>query len=455
VSSANHAEGAASLGDPYTPHSGNGGYTVNHYDLELTYRPGANRLDGWARISIVAAQPLRRFSFDLVGMAVSKVLVDGRAAAKFAVRASKLHIGLARPLAVGAEVVVAVRYAGNPGPVRGLWGEIGWEELTQGSLVAAQPNGAATWFPCNDHPSSKATYRFALSVDSPFYVLANGALVSRTPGASTTRWVYEQDSPMASYLATVHIGRYVEQSLTTVPVRQSAVLPERLRSRFKHDFARQPSIMKTFEECFGPYPHAAYTVVITDDALEIPLEAQGISVFGANHLDAKRGYERLVAHELAHQWFGNSLTIARWQDIWLNEGFACYAEWIWAEASGQEPAAEIAARHWKRLDGLSKDLVLADPRPELMFDDRLYKRGALALHALRVRLGDEQFFDLVRGWTDQYRHGLVSTGEFLGAVATVDAGAADALMPWLYERPLPRLETKPSPAKRAGHRQRH
>ena len=110
------------------------------------------------------------------------------------------------------------------------------------------------------------------------------------------------------------------------------LVPPRLLAAAEHDLARQPAMMALFEEQFGPYPFAAgYTVVVTDDDLEIPLEAQGLSVFGANHMDGRRGSERLVAHELAHQWFGNSLTVGRWRDIWLHEGFACYAEWLWSE----------------------------------------------------------------------------------------------------------------------------
>ncbi|WP_338180794.1 M1 family metallopeptidase [Jatrophihabitans sp.] len=431
--------GAASIGDRYLPTSGNGGYRATHYDLELTYRPGANRLDGWARISIVTTQPLRRFTLDLAaGFDVSKVLVGGKAAAKFGLRGGKLQITPARPVDAGAEVVVAVRYSGNPGPVRGTWGEVGWEELTDGALVASQPNGAPSWFPCNDHPSNKATFRTSLAVDSPYHVLCNGTLVSKRAGGSVTTWVYEQDEPMATYLATVQIGHYEQQHLADEP-RQLAVLPSRLRTRFTYDFARQPAIMETFGRLFGPYPYAGYTVIVTDDELEIPLEAQGISVFGANHLDGRRGYERLVAHELAHQWFGNSLTVASWQDIWLNEGFACYAEWLWSEESGGDSADAMAARYWKRLAGSPQDLVIADPGPSRMFDDRVYKRGALTLHVLRRALGDEPFFDLLREWTSSYRHGVVSTAGFLDLVSSVDPAAPAAVRPWLFDSKLPTL----------------
>ena len=134
--------------------------------------------------------------------------------------------------------------------------------------------------------------------------------------------------------------------LGTAPVQMRAALPERLRRDFYEDFARQPEMMELFVELFGPYPLAnGYTVVVTDDDLEIPVEAQGISIFGANHCDGTRASERLIAHELAHQWFGNSVTARQWRDIWLHEGFACYAEWLWSEHSGG-PSADELARHY-------------------------------------------------------------------------------------------------------------
>jgi len=436
VSSGRGAEpGGSSIGDRYLPDTGNEGYLVSDYDLELTYRPGANRLEGWARITLRPTRTLRSFSFDLAGLTVSKVLIDGKAVARFATRGRKLHVSAAKPLPDDADIVVSVRYAGNPTPARGPWGDVGWEELTEGSLVAAQPNGAATWFPCNDHPSNKATFTTTITVDSPFYVLCNGTLTSRRTGASQTTWRYEQSEPMATYLATVQIGNYELVQLAAQP-RQLAVLPPKLGVRFHYDFARQPTIMETFERLFGPYPFDNYTVIVTDDDLDIPIEAQGISVFGANHLDAERGYERLVAHELAHQWFGNSVTLREWRHIWLNEGFACYAEWLWSEASGGDSAQELATRQHKRLAGLDQDLIIADPGPELMFDDRVYKRGALALHGLRTAIGDDAFFDVVRSWTATYRHSVADTDDFL---ALVGDDAAQVLKPWLFEANLPKM----------------
>lgn len=129
----------------------------------------------------------------------------------------------------------------------------------------------------------------------------------------------------------------------TVP--QRAAVPPRLRRPFEHDFGRQGRMMEVLQRLFGPYPFGEYQIVVTDDDLDDPIEAQGMSIFGANHVDGRRTYERLVVHELAHQWFGNSLTVADWRHIWLNEGFATYAEWLWSEESGGESAQSLA-RTW-------------------------------------------------------------------------------------------------------------
>lgn len=428
--------------DPYVPGSGNFGYRVSRYDLDLEYKVASHRLTGTANITAVTLASLRAFTLDLSdSLTVSKVLVNGRRPVHFATSGGKLRIKLDAALPPGAALSVVVRYGGSPHPINSLWGTVGFEELSNGALVAGQPNGSPSWFPCDDHPSAKASYRIAISTDSPYRALSNGELVSRRVRAAQTDWTFEQPEPTSTYLVTLAIGNYVDHRLPKAPVAMAAVLPERLRSNFDHDFARQPNMMKLFIKLFGPYPFAAgYTVVVTDDDLEIPLEAQGISIFGANHCDGTRSHERLIAHELAHQWFGNSVTARRWRDIWLHEGFACYAEWLWSEHSGGPTADELARRHHERLSAAPQDLLLTDPGAPDMFDDRVYKRGALTLHVLRGVVGDGSFFDLLREWTTRHRHGTVVTDDFTGMAANY---AQVSLRPlwdaWLYSTEVPPL----------------
>ena len=432
--------GADRSADPYLPQHGNGGYRVAHYDLELDYRITANRLSGRATITAVATQPLTRFSLDLADLRVRTVLVNG-VRAKYAHQTGKLRISPATELPANTEFTVDVRYSGNPRPVPSRWGDIGWDELTDGILVASQPIGAPSWFPCDDRPAAKATYRVSLTTASPYTVLVTGNLVSKYVSAGTTTWVYHRPQPTASYLMSVQIGRYDRIVLAAGAVPQVAEVPPGLRRAAEFDFARQGEIMVALQRLFGPYPFENYVLVVTADELDDPIEAQGMSIFGANHVDGRRTHERLVVHELAHQWFGNSLTVANWRHIWLNEGFASYAEWLWSELSGGEPAHVHAVRWHARMAAKGGDLKVADPGVTRMFDERVYKRGALTVHALRRHVGDDVFFPLLKDWTTRYRHSTVTTEQFV-ALAEQHAGRPlDTLFtPWLRGTRLPPLD---------------
>ncbi|WP_024287408.1 M1 family metallopeptidase [Cellulomonas sp. KRMCY2] len=434
--------------DPYGAWRGTTSVHVEHYDLDLTYRVHANRLRGTATLHILTCETVDEICLDLVGLAVAKVTVTGATLARYVHRAGRLVLRLAEEVPASTPLTVVVRYGGNPTPVATPWGLVGWEELADGVVVASQPTGAPTWFPCNDRPADKATYRTSLTVDNPYRVVAHGVLVSTRVRAGTTTWVHEERHPTSSYLATVQIGQYDEIALTTDPVPQRAVVPAALTQVARERLARHGELMALFTGLFGPYPFDTYTLVVTADELEIPLEAQGLSIFGANHLVSLDGDERLIPHELAHQWFGNSVSVASWQHIWLSEGFACYAEWLWSEAAGG-PSAEAMARQWHgRLTVLPQNLVLADPGLANIFDDRVYKRGALTLHALRGALGDEVFFGLVRAWTARYADGSVSTADFRSHAAEHAAAAgghrlagtvAALLATWLDGPQLPKL----------------
>ena len=429
--------------DDYFPRYGDLSYDVLHYDLRLDYRVDGNHLDGRAELHAVALTDVDELHVDLQGLTVSKVRLDTVPVAKFSVRGGKLVVRTKRVIEAGDEFRLVIRYGGRPRPIPDGDGGMGWEELTHGVLVAGQTNGAASWFPCNDRPTNKAGYRIEVTTASPYYVLANGRLISRRAAAGDTTWVYEQAEPMATYLATVQIGRYDAREIPEAPVPMTAVLPEGSQAGFEAGFGRQAEMMGFFIRTFGAYPFGSYAVVVTEDPLEIPLEAQSLSVFGSNFLTDDWDSVRLVAHEMSHQWFGNSLTLAAWRDIWLHEGFACYAEWLWSEESGGPSADDRAREHWDRLAAAPQDLSLADPGADEMFDDRVYKRGALLLHALRATIGDETFFSLLQRWVRDNAHGTVTTPMFV-ELADELAGRplTDVFEPWLYETDLPDLPVR-------------
>ncbi|MCM1012723.1 MULTISPECIES: M1 family metallopeptidase [unclassified Brevibacterium] len=432
-----------SMLDPYTPGVGSADLLIDHYDIDLDYRIGPNRLAGKARLTGRVLTETSTIVLDLTGMRVTKASVNGRKV-RYSLRGKKLRLST-EALGKNQPVRIDIAYEGNPQPAIGTWGDIGWEELEDGVLVAGQPVGASTWFPCNDHPSNKAKFRIRVLTESEYTVVSNGDLVEKVRKAGRTAWTFQSTTPLATYLATVQIGRYRSAELPAPPGVAPSPVPLTVFAgeAWQTAVARLPvqhAMMTLFVDRFGPYPFDRYDVVVTNEELEIPLESQPLSVLGPNHLGPEWEAERLVAHELAHQWFGNSLTPNSWSDIWLNEGFACYAEWLWSEETGLMSADEWARTWHRALSASPQDIVLADPGGPDMFDDRVYKRGALTLHALRLTLGDDVFFACVREWTTRHRHGNVTTRDFIDSVSrTSGRDIAEVVRPWLTETALPPL----------------
>lgn len=430
----------------YTPQSGDDRYAVDRYELDLTYRPRTNRLVGRATLHATILAKTSTLRIDLVGLHVSKVRVDGSVHKQ--VKQSDVAVLLKFPgkLDPGQRILIEIEYGGRPSPRRSHWGAIGWEELTDGSLVAAQPIGAATWFPCNDRIDNRARVALRFTSDREFFVAATGVPGTVTTRGGTRTWTFESEVPTATYLAAVHVGHYaefpLELSLAGGAARSRLVTaPSRAKTMLKA-FAPLARMTDVFEERFGPYPQDDLTVVVVDERLEIPLESQGLITFGTNH--AAPSEQRLIAHEFAHQWFGNSVGIARWQDIWLNEGFCCYAEWIWSEAAGRASIAQQAEAHHAKLAKLPQDLLLADPGAADMFDDRVYKRGALLLEALRRTMGEERFRVFILSWASEHRHALVGTADCIALAERCSTVPLDGLwQDWLFSRPLPDLPPMP------------
>ncbi|MDR4533312.1 M1 family metallopeptidase [Glutamicibacter sp. PS] len=423
--------------DEYTKHYGSPTYTVEHYDVNLVVKLASNHLDGRAMLRIRALEDLNEIPLNLNGLRIIKATCQGRK-----VSVSKKHhrmvVSTPNRVKAGDHIELNLRYGGNPDVDNGQWGEVGWEELTDGVLVSGQPVGASTWFPCNDHPSHKSSYRFEVSTDAGYRAVANGDLISHRRSASRDTWLYEQREPMATYLATLQIGRYVEIAFDhghhllaySVPGNDLPV---------RRAFAQQGQMAEIFERKFGPYPFENYKIVVVDDELEIPLEAQGMSIFGRNHLSLEWEAQRLIAHEFAHQWFGNSLTPSQWKDIWLNEGFACFSEWVYSEYAGVMPLEQRARDAWEKLKSLPHDLQIGDPGPKDMFDDRVYKRGALTLYALLTALGEKAFYEMLRDWTATYQHDSVDTKKFAKHLKKHASGidVDQILQSWLTNLELP------------------
>ena len=306
-----------------------------------------------------------------------------------------------------------MRYRGRPRTVVGspiAFGEpYGFLHTPDGQFVAAEPDAASTWFPCNDHPSDKATYTFRITVKKGLRVIANGRLVSRSTRRGKTTFVWNEDSPMASYLATVDTGRWkVKTGRTPAGIPETVAVDPRLVREKKHAvryFFDTTAEATDFEATmFGPYPFSS-TGAIADDArfqgdpLGFSLETQTKPVYSGIRDTTT------IAHEIAHQWFGDSVSVRSWSDIWLNEGFASFAEYLWLDHKHLATAHEVFQAQYRTP---AKDpfwkVVIANPRRDTMFSISVYLRGAMTLQALREKIGDEKFFTILRTWTATYRH---------------------------------------------------
>ncbi|MFC0007040.1 M1 family metallopeptidase [Micromonospora siamensis] len=410
--------GAADAGDPYVPGAGNGGYDVADYRLRVRYDPATDRLTGQATVTATATAKLSRFNLDLAGLTVDRVRVDG-ADARHRHDGAELVVTPAHRLDPGKRFTVDVAYGGVPTPVvDGELGSGGLLATPDGAVALGQPTSASTWFPVNDHPSDKATYDIEVTVPEGLAALSNGVPRGERTSGGWTTWRWVEDAPMASYLTTLVIGDYRVSTGThagkPMVTAVAAALPA--DGPAAASVARTGAVVDFLASRFGPYPFDAYGgIAIADERIRYALETQSRPVYGPGFFRSGPNTV-VVAHELAHQWFGDSVSVARWSDIWLNEGFATYAEWLWEEHDGGPTAQRNAELRYAATDW-SKPSV--DPGRAAMFGEGVYQRGALALHALRRAVGDDTFFRILRGWAAQRRGGNATTADFVGYAGQV------------------------------------
>ncbi len=434
--------GAPGLGDPHLPLAGNGGYDVRHYDLDVRYAPATDELTGHATLLATATQHLSRFNLDLTGLTVDAVRVGGRPAT-WTRDGGELVVTPARGLRKGLPFTVAVRYHGIP--VRYSFPsdvpgeppyEYGFIRTHDGAIVAGEPEAAALWFPVNDHPRDKATYSMRLTVPDGLTAIGNGVPLGSSTRDGWATWRWAALTPMAPYLATMAVGRFrVDQhphdGRPTLIAVDASVAPETVDPVI----GRTDEITDYLETLFGGYPlEANGAIVDRADTLFFALETQTRPVYPASYFEqGGPAYQAtVVAHELTHQWFGDSVSVANWYDTWLNEGFATYGEWLWGEHDG----GFTVRQEFNQIYDFPIDhpfwAPAYDPRGERPWTLSAYTRGGMTLHALRMHVGDATFFRILRTWASQRRHANGSTEQFI-ALASLVAGRDlhGFLMDWL------------------------
>ncbi|HET6300768.1 M1 family metallopeptidase [Microbacterium sp.] len=436
-----YGAGAEGAGDPYFPASGNGGIDVLHYDLDLDYTPPAaapapleGQLSGVATIELTATQDLDQFNLDLRGLTATSVVV-GKKSMSFTQSDGELVITPRPKLKAGESTTVTIAYGGTTTRPTDIEGALyGWVTTRDGAMVVSEPDGASTWYPVNDHPTDKATYSFEITVPEGKTAVANGLLVGSETADGKTTWTWDAPDPMASYLATATVGNFrLEQytSASGVPIIDAIDIT---RSAGQvASLALTSDMISFFEERYGDYPFVSYGAIVDNDSVGYALETQTRSFFSST------AGESTVAHELAHQWMGDHVSPARWADIWLNEGWATYSSWIWLEERGSSTAQARFQTVMNRAPGHATwNTVVADPGPLGIFGTPVYDRGAATLHALRVKIGDDAFFDLAKEWVARFGGGTATTADFIALAEEISGqDLADFFDVWVYQPPKP------------------
>ena len=425
--------GSPGLDDPYFPLAGNGGYDVKHYSLDLDYVRAGNQLDGRAIIVAKATQNLSRFDLDLRGFAIERLTVNGLRAT-YTRDGQELIVTPRLRLRDGWPFVVVVEYDGQPEEVIDPDGSSeGWVPTADGAFVVNEPQGSPGWYPANDNPRDKATYDFAITVPKGITAIGNGRLISRRTHGGKTTWRWLEDSPMAPYLATATNGVF-ELRIShagRVPLYH-AVDPIEVPNGAFDRLAAEAEIIAFFSGLYGPYPFSSGGGVV-DHAPEVgyALESQTKSQY-----DETPGASTVV-HEVSHQWFGNAVSLTVWPEIWLNEGFATFSEWIYDERHGGPAAQETFETTFaSKSDAFWRRPPLNLGGPEFMFSSVPYDRGAMTLQALRVKIGDAAFFRLLRHWYGRNRDGNVTTAGFIALAEQVGGQQLDTFFDVWLSRPL-------------------
>ena len=432
-----HAGGSPGLGDPYFPLAGNGGYQAEHYSLNLAVFPKRRFLIAHAVISAQATEPLDEFDLDFRGFHIDELTVDDQPA-DFDRRGQELIITPATRIDRNAMFEVEVAYRGKPKLVQDPDGSYeGWAPTRDGAVVVCEPQGSPAWYPVNDYPTDKATFDFSVRVPRGTNAVANGTLVSKEHTENRTSFVWEENAPMAPYLATVTTGVFkITQSQTPAGSPIYNAVDPRLVDVSRRVLRKQPRIVDYFQSVFGDYPFETVGAII-DPAPKInyALETQTKPIYPF------RPNEPTLAHEIAHQWFGDDVSLASWPDIWLNEGFATWAQWFWREHTGEMTVQQIF-RKWYRVP--ASDHRFWNPPPgnpgkaANLFRLSIYLRGGMTLQALRKEIGTKTFLELLREWIADHHYGNASVEEFI-ALAEDKAGRDldHFFKVWLFKRGKP------------------
>jgi aminopeptidase N len=442
------------VGDRLFPYLGNPGYDVASYDLSFAY-PGSNSeplqavttIDAWTTTS------LDHLNLDFAHGKVDSVEVDGEPAA-FTSAGEDLVVTPEEPLPHGSWMRVTVRHTSDPVSAEDREG--GWVRTADGLAMANQADAAHLVFPCNDHPSDKAMFTIRVTAPQGYTAVANGLPTGVDRAGRATTWTYRTQHPMATELAQVSIGHssvLPRSGPHGLPVRD--VVPIKDRERLEPWLKKTPDQIVWMEEKVGPYPFETYGLLVADADTGFELETQTLSLFERDLFTdpayPKWHVESIMVHELAHQWFGDSVSPRTWSDLWLNEGHATWYEALYAEEKADRPmearmkAAYGASDRWRAAGGPPAAPKAPEPGQKIdIFRPNVYDGGALALYALRQEIGRPAFQHLERVWVTRHQDGVATTADFAALAEEISGRELGSFFEgWLYGEKTPPMPGHP------------
>ncbi len=425
-------DGHAGIGDSYFPLDGNGGIDVVHYDVRDRYGLASRRLSGRTTLTVRATTPLTRFNLDFL-LRVRDVRIDGARVDFTGPDEHELQITPDAEIPAGERFTVEVRYAGKPGAV-GWDGERSWLASQHEVVTMNEPHMAAWWFPSNDHPLDKARFDIRITTGVEREVISNGRRVGRRVQGrlATTHW--RSGSPMATYLAFFAAGDFNIRrgKAGGIPwlIAVSRRLPEGERAASMRALQASGRVTVWLRKELGAYPFGSTGGLVTSLDPGFALENQTRPTYPSLTSD----HRYLVVHELAHQWFGDSVSVRGWRDIWLNEGFATYMEARYEESRGRKSTKTWLMEEYdsyRDSTGFWSEPI-DDPGAQDIFGFSVYQRGAMALAALRRVIGTPDFTELLRTWVAEHRNGNATTDDLTALAEQVSGEQLDAFFEaWL------------------------
>lgn len=438
------------VGDSLYPSLGNPGYDVVSYDIGFAYTGDNTKpLETVTTIDAKATAGLDRINLDFTKGVVHAVEVNGESA-EFTTAGEDLVITPRQPVQPDEQLHIVVRHTSDPsGEQVG-----GWVRTSDGLVMANQADAARRVFPCNDHPSDKALFTFRVTAPQDLTVAANGLATATERRDGQVVSTFTTSHPMATELAQVSIGRSTvipRQGPHGLPLRD--VVPTRDAKALEPWLKRTPGQIEWMEKRVGAYPFETYGVLIAAARTGFELETQTLSLFERSlfvRRDLPRWYvDGLMVHELAHQWFGDSVSPRVWSDVWLNEGHATWYELLYSEeVYGRSLARQMRDVYAKSDGWRAEGGPPAAPKPATgqigIFRPVIYEGGALALYALRQEIGKDAFEALERRWVSDHKDGTATTADFIQLASKV-AGRdlSGFLHEWLYAEKTPPMPGHP------------